>query len=210
MNTQAIEAIIDSALEAESASSDLTELLSAVAARNEQSPDQESLDKGVDFVFEYLRQTPYIIKIAWIAAEQIGLQNSMQVILEAVTSYWHQDDDVIPDSLGVIGLMDDAYCTLCSLQMVSDQYRILSGKHLFPQNLTAANKAIRQLLGMPYASDLDRFVMETLNSARIMSALQKLADPEKRLHLEAEHTIWNYGSVTDKPSTLLAGIINNN
>lgn len=207
MNTQPIEVIITTACDAENAGTDLHELLAAVAARNNQDPSEQTLQQGTDFVLDYIRQVPYVIKVAWIAAEQIGLQESMRVVLDAVISYWVQDDDVIPDSLGVVGLLDDAYCTLCSLQMVSDQYRMLSGKHLFPENLTDANQAIRQLLGTPYASDLDGFIMETLNSARIMPALQQLADPEKRLHLDAEHTIWNYDSLPDNPQDILQGIL---
>lgn len=181
----------------------------AVAGRNNQSPDQESLTTAAHFVLDYIRQVPYIIQVAWTAAGQIGLEEPMQKVLDAVTSYWERDDDVIPDSIGVIGLIDDAYCSLSSLQMVSDHYRMLTGKHLFPENLGPANISVRKLLGQPYASDLDKFVIETLNSAQIMPALQQLATPEKRLHLQAEHTIWSHDSIPKTPDSALADIIGN-
>lgn len=185
---------------------EMRELMSAVAARNNQSPDDDSLTASAQFVLDYIGQVPYILKVAWTAAQEVGLEQPMQLILDAVTSYWERDDDVIPDSIGVIGLIDDAYCSLGSLQMVSDHFRMLTGKHLFPEDLGPANQSVRQLLGQPYAADLDRFVMETLNTAQVMPALQQLATPEKRKHLDAQHTIWSHDSVPHAPADALTEI----
>lgn len=207
MKTNAIKQQIETNCGAEDALDDVYELLVAVAAKSEQNPDEQSLQIAAQFVIDYICQVPYVIKVAWTAAEQVGLEQPMQIILDTVIGYWERDDDVIPDSIGAVGLIDDAYCSLYSLQMVSDHYRMLTGKHLFPDNLAPANRSIRQLLGQPYAADLDRFVIETLNTAQIMPALQQLALPEKRLHMEAEHTIWNHDSIPSTPDDALANII---
>lgn len=206
MNCASIKLQIELNCNTDHALEDMIDLMSAVAGRNNQSPDEDSLKTAAQFVLDYIRQVPYIIQVAWTAAGQVGLEQSMEMILEAVTSYWERDDDVIPDSIGVIGLIDDAYCSLSSLQMVSDHYRMLTGKHLFPDNLGPANVSIRQVLGQPYAADLDKFVIETLNTAQIMPALQQLASPEKRLHLDAEHTIWSHDSIPQTPASALANI----
>ncbi len=202
-----IQSQIESNCKADHALEDIIELMVAVAARNNQTPAENSLSSAAQFVLDYICQVPYIIQVAWTAATQVGLEQPMQVILDAVTSYWQRDDDVIPDSIGVVGLIDDAYCTLGSLQMVSDHYRMLTGKYLFPENLGPANRNIRNLLGQPYAADLDRFVMETLNSAQVMPALQQLAAPEKRTHLESNHTIWSHDSIPQAPDDALREII---
>ncbi len=206
MISETIQQQIETNCASETAHDEVIELLSAVAARNKLTPDPEGLSTAANFVLDYIRQVPYVIKVAWTAANQVGLTVPMQLILDAVISYWERDDDVIPDSIGVIGLIDDAYCSLCSLQMVSDHFRMLTGKHLFPENLGPANQSIRQLLGQPYAGDLDRFVMDTLNAAQIIPALQQLASPEKRMHLESNHTIWSHDSIPQAPKDALSTI----
>ncbi len=206
MISETIQKQIESNCAADNAHQEVMELLAAVAARNELTPDQQNLSTAAKFVLGYIRQVPYVIQVAWTAANQVGLTQPMKMILEAVISYWERDDDVIPDSIGVIGLIDDAYCSLSSLQMVSDHFRMLTGKHLFPENLGPANQSIRQLLGQPYAADLDRFVMDTLNAAQIIPALQQLAGPEKRMHLESDHTIWSHDSIPQTPEDALLTI----
>ena len=117
----------------------------------------------------------------------------MERILESVLSYWVEGDDVIPDGMGVIGLLDDAYCSLTSLQAVSNHYRLQTGKHLFPNDLNAANQAMRRIIGEPYVTELDRIVIRTMNDTGMIEAAQSLADEEKRLNLAANKTIWSHG-----------------
>ena len=74
-----------------------------------------------------------MMKVAWTAASNVGLEKEMESILEMVESYWLEGDDVIPDELGVIGLLDDAYCSLTSLQAVSDHYRLQNRQAPVPQ-----------------------------------------------------------------------------
>ncbi|MGD8930736.1 MAG: hypothetical protein PVI22_17370, partial [Lysobacterales bacterium] len=144
--------------------------------------------------------------VAWTAAGTVGLEDEMQRIIEMVTSYWVEGDDVIPDELGAIGLLDDAYCSLSSLQAVSDHYRLQTGKHLFPNDLNAANRAVRRIIGEPYASELDRIVIRTMSETGIILALTALASEEKRLHLAANHTIWNHGPAGREDLETLAGL----
>jgi hypothetical protein len=93
----------------------------------------------------------------------------------------------------VIGLLDDAYSSLVLLQAVSDHYRLLTGKHLFPDDLTAANRAMHEIIGEPYVSELDRLVTRTMKETRLVEAVKRLAGEEKRMHLDADSTIWNHG-----------------
>ena len=124
----------------------------------------------------------------------VGLQSEMKLILETVQSYWVEGDDVIPDELGVIGLLDDAYCSMTSLQAVSDHYRLQAGKHLFPDDLTAANKAMRRIIGEPYATELDRIVLRTITETGLIEAVKAMAEEEKRLNFAANKTIWGHGA----------------
>ena len=171
----------------------LRDLLAAVAERQGVAAGEADLELGARFVVAYIRQVPYMMKVAWTAASNVGLQEEMRRILEMVESYWVEGDDVIPDGLGVIGLLDDAYCSLTSLQAVSDHYRLQTGKHLFPDDLTEANRAMRKIIAEPYASELDRIVIRTMKVTGLLDAVTSLAEGEKRLNFASNSTIWSHG-----------------
>jgi uncharacterized membrane protein YkvA (DUF1232 family) len=174
---------------------ELHDLLAVVAEREGVAATPEDLAQGARFVSAYIDQVPYMMKVAWTAALNVGLQSQMQQILDMVESYWIEGDDVIPDELGIIGLLDDAYCSLTSLQAVSDHYRLQTGKHLFPSDLGAANRAMRKIIGEPYASELDRIVIRTMTETGLIEAVKSMASEEKQLNFSSNSTIWNHGPV---------------
>jgi hypothetical protein len=67
-------------------------------------------------------------------------------------NYFVTPDDIIPDELGLLGLIDDAYLTHCLIQSVSDQYQAQTGFVLMPSDMTKASQIIRSLIGEPQAS----------------------------------------------------------
>lgn len=192
MDTHLIESMIAELRSDGSAESDLRDLLAAVAESQGAEAGEEDLKGGARFVIAYIEQVPYMMKVAWTAASNVGLETQMAGILEMVNSYWDEGNDVIPDDLGAIGLLDDAYCSLTSLQAVSDHYRLQTGKYLFPDDLSAANRAMRKIIGEPYASELDLLVTQSMAEARLVEAVTSMASEEKRLDLEGNHTIWSH------------------
>jgi uncharacterized membrane protein YkvA (DUF1232 family) len=193
VDTTAIESIIAELCSVNGAEPELHDLLAVVAERGGTVAAQKDLERGVRFVRAYIGLVPYMMKIAWTAAHNVGLQDPMSRILQMVESYWIEGNDVIPDELGIIGLLDDAYCSMTSLQSVSDHYRLQTGKHLFPNDLGAANKAMRRIIGEPYASELDRIVIGTMAKTGLVDAVTALASEEKRLNFTANSTIWSHG-----------------
>ena len=176
-----------------STEAELRDLLAVVAERQGVQADDEDLGRGARFITAYIEQVPYMMTVAWTAAHNVGLEAEMASILEMVNGYWIEGDDIIPDELGAIGLLDDAYCSLTSLQAVSDHYRLQTGKYLFPDDLTAANKAMRRIIGEPYSSELDQIVIRTMTEAGLIEAVKSMASEEKRLNFENHSTIWSHG-----------------
>jgi hypothetical protein len=123
-----------------------------------------------------------------------------------VRSSWEKHDDIIPDNLGMIGLLDDAYCSLCALQAVSDHYQLQTGKYLFPDDLSAANRIMRKIIGEPYATDLDNLVMNTMRESGAINSMKRLASSEKQTDFARQSTIWNHGPAGDLGVNALAGI----
>lgn len=206
MNTAKIQNIIANQFADPQSALDLQKLLKVVAEHYKAQPTAIDLAHGSSFIYNYLEQVPYLLTVAWTSAKNVGLETEVTSILKMVESYWVEDDDVIPDSLGIFGLLDDAYCSLSSMQTLSDLYRMQSGKHLFPDDLTEANKVMRKIIGEPYTTELDELVAKAISDARVEDAVKWLASPEKQQLLDSQATIWNHGPVSQVPVNQLNGL----
>ncbi len=206
MDTAQIQNIISRQFADTQSALDLQKLLRVVADRQGAQPSAMDLAHGSNFIYNYLEQVPYLLTVAWTSARNVGLETEVTSILKMVESYWIEDDDVIPDSLGIFGLLDDAYCSLSSMQTLSDLYRMQSGKHLFPDDLTAANKVMRKIIGEPYTTELDELVDKAIADAQVEEAVKWLTSPEKQPLLDSQATIWNHGPVSQLPVSQLKGL----
>jgi hypothetical protein len=206
MDTAQIQNIISRQFADPQSALDLQKLLRVVADRQGAQPSAMDLVHGSSFIYNYLEQVPYLLTVAWTSARNVGLETEVTSILKMVESYWIEDDDVIPDSLGIFGLLDDAYCSLSSMQTLSDLYRAQSGKHLFPDDLTAANKVMRKIIGEPYTTELDALVDKAIADAQVEEAVKWLTSPEKQQLLDSQATIWNHGPVSQLPVSQLTGL----
>jgi hypothetical protein len=206
METAKIQKIITDQFADPRSAPDLRKLLKKVAARVGANPGHVDLARGSNFIYNYLEQVPYLLTVAWTSAKNVGLETEVTSILEMVESYWIEDDDVIPDSLGIFGLLDDAYCSLLSMQTLSDLYRMQSGKHLFPDDLTAANKIMRKIIGEPFTTELDGIVNKAITDAQVRDAVKSLSSPEKQQLFDSQATIWNHGPVSELPVNQLSGL----
>lgn len=206
METGLIQKIITDQFADPKSAVDLHELLAAVAKRQGASPSEIELAHGTSFIYNYMEQVPYLLTVAWTSARNVGLETEIKSILDMVESYWIEDDDVIPDFLGIVGLLDDAYCSLSSLQMLSDLYRMQTGKFLFPDDLTSANKIMGIIVGEPYLSQLDEIVSKAVAEAHVKEAVELMASPEKQRLFDRQATIWNHGPVSELPVSQLSGL----
>lgn len=206
METAQIKKIISDQFANPQSALDLKNLLQIVAERAEVVPSSADLAHGSSFIYNYIEQVPYLLTVAWTSARNVGIETEVTSILQMVESYWIEDDDVIPDNIGIFGIMDDAYCSLSSMQAISDLYRMQTGKHLFPDDLTAANEIMRKIIGEPYTTELDEIVSEAVSEAGVEEAIKLLASPEKQRLLDGEATIWNHGPVGELPVRQLRGL----
>ena len=206
MKTASIQKIIADQFANPASVTDLHELLRATARRQGADPSQLELARGANFIYNYIEQVPYLLTVAWTSAKKVGLEAETSRILEMVESYWIEDDDVIPDTLGIVGLLDDAYCSLSSMQTISDLYRMQSGKHLFPDDLTAANKIMRKIIGEPYSSELDEIASKAIADTNVKESVKALASPEKQRLIDSQATIWNHGPVSELSVSQLSGL----
>ncbi len=206
MDTTRIEKIITEQFSDPHAAGELQDLLAVIAEREGATPGKSDLARAASFIYDYIEQVPYLLTVALTSARNVGLESEMKSIFKMVEGYWVEDNDVIPDNLGIIGLLDDAYCSLQSMQALSDFYQLETGKFLFPDDLTTANEAMRRVIGEPYATELDTIVSKAVAGAHIKDALKLLASPEKQQLFSSQATIWNHGPAHSLPVEKLSGL----
>lgn len=177
-----IREMIREAEEEESRSGDLVHLLQAIAERRGCNPNQDQLNDAAQFVREYINQVPVYMEKALIAAQDAGIEPEMLRVLQAAETYWADPHDVIPDRMGLVGIMDDAYCSMCLLARISERLKEKTGQSLFTQDLAPANAAVRVIIGEPYATQLDMYVSNPLRDNPLLQLLLRQAELDVDAH----------------------------
>jgi uncharacterized membrane protein YkvA (DUF1232 family) len=119
MNSNDIRSQISAALENEeqtkSAANRLTERLKNSGLSMTPAQQEDTLN----FVKAYISETPDLMDAAFHAADQAGKLSELQPIFDTSFNYWAEQQDYIPDTLGLIGLTDDAYLTRMFMESIS-------------------------------------------------------------------------------------------
>lgn len=200
MDVENVQRQIESAVKDEEVSGRLRRALREHAARHERAADERELDRAVGFVVEYVRHVPALMRDGLESARIAGLEREMGEVLEEAASYWTLQEDIIPDRLGLLGVLDDAYCSLSLMQSISDRYEAETGRRLFSPDLSSANAAVRKLVGEPLASRLDMYVGSRLGAdpmIQMVRALTSLGPDGEGLSISAPGPIWGDASVED-------------
>lgn len=171
MRTSEIKKMIRDAVADEEKTSRLANNMREVARRNGADPNPQDVEGGVACVREYIEHVPYYLEQATNAARQAGLGAEMAQMVSELEAYWFEANDLIPDHLGMMGLMDDAYACLMLLQSLSEYTQATLGRPLLQQNLSQINLAIRQLIGEPVATQLDQRVGITVANAMMQRVI---------------------------------------
>jgi len=174
MQLEEIRKIISKAVADEKRNRRLAGIISEIAKTQGKRPNPADIDGAVAFIRDYIEHVPALLESTATVAEQRGIAGELTPILNVAEQYFLNPQEVIPDHLGLVGLMDDAYFVLRLVQAISDSYRQATGSPLLPLNLIPANLAIRVLIGEPFASQLDLGVAATLALPTIQQGLEQL------------------------------------
>ena len=164
-----------------------------LAIGNDRSVTELEVQKVINFVNEYIEHAPALMTLIEEAAANYGAQHDVQPILDATEDYFLDPDDTIPDHLGLVGLVDDAYLTHSLMQAISDRYKSQSGKSLLPLEPHEDNAFVRRLIGEPFASMLDEHVAATLGGPTLQQNITQILIVLGQLDLSSgPDPIWGY------------------
>lgn len=174
MNSDDIRSQVKAALEHEEQTKTAANLLTEHLRKSGLSMAPAQQESTLNFIKAYISETPDVMDAAFHAADQAGKLNELQPILDTSFNYWTEQNDYIPDSLGLIGLTDDAYLTRMFMESVSSLHAAQTGQPLLSIDLGPANRVMRGLIGEPIATSLDAAVGQTIAGQMIQAGLQQL------------------------------------
>lgn len=169
-----------------------------LAKVNGRSVTELEVQQVINFVSEYIEHAPALMKLIEESAANSGAQLYVQPILDATENYFLSPDDTIPDHLGLVGLVDDAYLTHSLMQAISDRYNAQSGKSLLPLDTHQDNAFVKRLIGEPFISILDDLVSATLRGPSVQQNLEEMLTALRELNLSAgPDPIWGNARASD-------------
>ncbi len=131
-----------------------------------------------------LEQVPDLIDAVADAAAAARVDDAVAPILEAAEKYFLDSGDLLPDSLGMLGLMDDMYLALSLLQSVSEQYRSQTGQPLIDADLEPSIQSVRALFKGSRLAALDASVQAALCRPVMVTSLKVLTSLRKPLFVK--------------------------
>lgn len=134
----------------------------------------EQRDDALELFENYIRSVPKLLGAASESAKGTPVETIMAKVMRAAVHYWDEPDDLVPDALGVLGLLDDAYFSLRLLQLVSQRLEAEAGRPLIAEDLSALDAIVRDILGDHLAEVLDELVILTLSNAPIDELIETL------------------------------------
>jgi len=185
MKTERIRALIEDGKTIERQTGMLRRAIINLANANGRRVAKLEVQKVINFVDEYIEHAAALLELIEDAAMNSEALRDVRPILDAAEDYFLTEDDTIPDHLGLVGLVDDAYLTHCLMQAISDRYRLQSGKSLLPLEAHEDNAFVRRLIGEPFASILDDRVSATLGSPGVQQNINPMLTALGQLNLSS-------------------------
>lgn len=122
------------------------------------------MDSLCRFVSGYIAQVPDMLEAAQNVAERTGTREQMLPVLKVAEAFFLQPPNLPEDHQGMLALLDEAYLAHRLVEEVNDRYLAHGGQALVPLDATRANLIAHQLLGEPFANELDDVVAEAVET----------------------------------------------
>jgi uncharacterized membrane protein YkvA (DUF1232 family) len=122
----------------------------------------------------FVESMPEVIEITMAAAERAGVAEKVKPIFDTAISYVHESVDFIPDSLGLGGLVDDAYLVHGLMQEISRRHETVAGTALLPAHYFNESQQIRRMIGEPTSTRLDVAVVAFARRQNIRETVDQI------------------------------------
>jgi len=122
-------------------------------------PSAEAEQLLAEFVIRYIAQVPEFIEAISEITQEAGIFEGILPLLNIASDYFLTPPDIIGGHSQLEALLDEAYLAHRLLEEVNDRFIGYCGIPLAPMDMTRANVIAHELIGEPYANELDQAVL---------------------------------------------------
>jgi uncharacterized membrane protein YkvA (DUF1232 family) len=158
MYAEQIRQMIADAVREDARTGRLASVLVQMARGNGRTVAPEDVANEVEFIRNYVEGVPGWLETLDAEATKAGMAPAVAPVLQAALQYFLEGCDFIPDHLGLIGLVDDAYLALRMVEVANEHAAKQVGRKLVDVELGAVNSVIRTLIGDQMAGQLEAMV----------------------------------------------------
>lgn len=165
MNTAAIRQLIARTRQNEAGEDSFSQYLQAQLERLHPAihlPAEDASGTLHAFIVAYIEQVPDVLDAAAAVAREAGIEAAVKPVLKIAEQFFLQPPALTAGHDGLQSLLDEAYLAHRLVEEVNDRYIAHLGRPLIPLDTTRANLIAHQLIGEPFANQLDEAVQHAL------------------------------------------------
>lgn len=122
-------------------------------------PEQQASKGLAEFILRYIKHVPDFIDAIRTMAQEAGIYHEVEPLLKIASDYFLSPPSIIDPHSQLEALLDEAYLAHRLLEEVNDRFMAKSGIPLAPMDMTVANVIAHELIGEPFANELDQAVL---------------------------------------------------
>ncbi len=191
MKTAALRELIQRAHQHEAQSANLANQLEGKIAdlhRAIRLPTSDEKGALTRFVAAYIDQVPDILDAANQVAREAGIEDQIKPVLKVAEEFFLHPPALMAGHEGLDGLLDEAYLAHRLVEEVNDRYITHMGQPLIPLDTTVANLIAHQLIGEPFANQLDEAVHHAVDGMLDNEVFQQDSVQAYRSRLSSPNT----------------------
>lgn len=153
-------------------------------------PAEQAAARLADFVLRYIRHVPDFLEAMTLLCKEAGIYSEVAPVLNIAKDYFLSPPSLVCEHSQMQALLDEAYLAHRLLEEVNDRFMAQSGVPLAPMDMTLANIIAHELIGEPFANELDQAV---LFSAELLLNEHRLEGENlRRYAIVHQHRGWEY------------------
>ncbi len=127
-----------------------------------QLPQKDATASLLQFVIAYIDYVPEFLEVARTTSLEAHIEDHTTPCLNIAEAYFLKPPEVVQGHIGLDELMDEAYLAHRLMEEVNDRFMVSAGIPLIPMDTTLSNLVIHNLIGEPFANELDEAVHYSL------------------------------------------------
>jgi hypothetical protein len=175
MKTAELSAYVEECLAKEGSWDHFMKRLDEMAKAPGHTPSESDAECISDLALDYLRAVVGMLEACGAAADAQGARGFADPLLKIAVQYFFEPDDLIPDSMGLYGLIDDAYLAHKFIIGLSELVEAEKGFPLLPITEKESILVIRSVIGEEISEQLDIKVEANIRSVTVRNQMARLS-----------------------------------